>query len=177
MGHDPFAPSLIDLGFLGYIWSAARCMQAILKYTINLASFKEADLDALPFGIIHLNENGMVLDYNSYEAGLAHLHKQQVVGKNFFAHIAPCTHVPEFYGRFEEGVKNGTLNEHFDFEFPFPQGTRHVFVQMLGDPTTKSAWIFVADASQAIKIRLDENRMVTFWRVSGQADPIKMSDA
>jgi len=148
-----------------------------VKHTFNLSTYDEDELDALPFGIIHLDEKGMVLDYNSYEADLARLPKEHVVGKNFFAQIAPCTDVPEFYGRFAAGIRSGTLQEHFIFEFPFAHGARQVLIQMIGDAPTKTAWIFVADSSQVIKLRLDENRTITLWQVAGSSDGLNRSDA
>jgi photoactive yellow protein len=145
-------------------------------HIIDLTTYSEEDLDKLPFGIIHLDQNGTVLDYNSYEVGISQLPREQVVGKNFFAQIAPCTDVPEFFGRFAAGLTSGALNEEFTFDFPFRHGTRRVAIRMLGDVQTKTAWIFVADSSQALTLRLDENRTITLFQVSGPPDVLKMSE-
>lgn len=142
-----------------------------MKYTIDLQSYTEEELNDLPLGVIHLDENGRILDYNAYEAGISKLERDSVVGKNFFAQIAPCTSVPEFLGKFFDGMKSGKLNESFTFEFPFLHGARNVAIQMIGDPASKTAWIFVADASQILKLKLDENRTITLWQIAGPPLP------
>lgn len=48
-------------------------------------------LDALPFGVVSMNDKHEVLHYNTYEAELAELSPESVTGKNFFAQVAPCT--------------------------------------------------------------------------------------
>lgn len=148
-----------------------------MKFALNLLNYTESELDALPFGIIHLDGNGNILDYNSYEAEISKLKRPEVIGKNFFAHIAPCTDVPEFFGRFAAGLQAGTLNETFTFEFPFKHGNRKVLIHMVGDVHKKGAWIFVADASQVITLRLDDTRTLALWQISGPPDALKSSDA
>jgi photoactive yellow protein len=138
-----------------------------MEYVLDLLSYTEKDLDDLPFGIIHLDENGTVLDYNSHEEQLARLPRENVIGKNFFAQIAPCTTVPEFFGRFAAGLKSGKLDESFVFEFPFSHGHRRVIIQMLGDVRTRTAWIFVADSPQPFTLRLSDNRTLTLFQVAG----------
>jgi photoactive yellow protein len=148
-----------------------------VKYTLDISNYSEEELNALPFGIIHLDENGMVLDYNSYESQISRLSCEHVIGKNFFGQIAPCTSVPEFFGRFSAGLKSGTLNENFTFDFPFSHGYRRVSIAMLGDVQTRTAWIFVADSSLALTLRLDENRTVTLFQVSGPPGVLKINES
>jgi hypothetical protein len=38
-----------------------------MQYTIDLPQFTEEQLNQLPFGVIHLDANGIVLEYNAYE--------------------------------------------------------------------------------------------------------------
>jgi photoactive yellow protein len=139
-----------------------------VNYTLDISNYSEEELNALPFGIIHLDENGMVLDYNAYESQISRLSCEHVIGKNFFAQIAPCTSVPEFFGRFSAGLKSGTLNENFTFDFPFSHGYRRVSIAMLGDAQT---------SSQALTLRLDENRTVTFFQVSGPPGVLKINES
>ena len=67
----------------------------------------DAELDALPFGVIALDRDGFVLRYNLYESRLARLDRNQVVGRNFFDEIAPCTRNEAFQGRFRALVADG----------------------------------------------------------------------
>lgn len=103
------------------------------------------DLDALPFGVIQLDPHGVILSYNKTEERISGRQARDVVGKNFFRDVAPCTHVKRFHGAFESGVQRGALNEVFDFTFRFPQGTREVRIRMIYSGAT--VWIFVTPIS------------------------------
>jgi photoactive yellow protein len=101
------------------------------------------DIDALPFGAIQLDRDGTVLAYNRFEADLASRRKEDVVGKNFFREVAPCTRVKKFFGAFEEGIERHLLNEVFDFVFQFPSGAREVRIRMIYSASpTPGVWIF-----------------------------------
>jgi photoactive yellow protein len=87
------------------------------------------DLDALPFGVIVVDRLGTVLEYNAYESTLSGLDRPNVVGKNFFHDIAPCTAVREFEGRFTDFVdSHDTSIEPFSFLFPFTRGPAKVTI-------------------------------------------------
>lgn len=48
------------------------------------------DLDELPFGIVGLNEDNEVIEYNGAEEEIAGLTREKVAGKDFFFEVAPC---------------------------------------------------------------------------------------
>ncbi len=50
-----------------------------------------ATLDLLPYGIIVVNGDGTILYYNAREEQIADRKKEDVIGKNFFTEVAPCT--------------------------------------------------------------------------------------
>lgn len=100
-----------------------------------------AELDALPFGAIQLDAQGFVLSYNKAEEKLSGRRREEVVGKNFFRDIAPCTRVQRFYGAFQTGVERRSLNEVFDFTFRFPGGARDVRIRMI--LSGAAVWVFV----------------------------------
>lgn len=107
----------------------------------ELGTLTAEQLDALPFGAIQLDEGGTIISYNRTEEAISGRKAAEVVGKNFFREVAPCTRVRRFYGAFQSGVERGQLNEVFDFTFRFPQGAREVRIRMI---LNKSAvWIFV----------------------------------
>jgi photoactive yellow protein len=103
----------------------------------------EKQLDALPYGAIQLDIRGTVLKYNAYEGRLAGLTKEQVVGKNFFKQVAPCTDVQEFYGRFREGVEAGKLHCKFRYRFTFKINPLDVTVTLFYSDRDKTVWVFV----------------------------------
>lgn len=99
------------------------------------------ELDALPFGAIQLDTEGVVLAYNKAEEKLSGRRRDEVVGKSFFRDIAPCTRVQRFFGAFQAGVERRELNEVFDFTFRFPSGARDVRIRMIYSGS--AVWVFV----------------------------------
>ncbi len=110
---------------------------------LMIDSMSQMELDALPHGAIQLDARGNVLRFNAYEERLAGLKKENVVGRNFFKEVAPCTDVQEFYGRFREGVLNGKLHCKFRYHFAFKQNPRDVTVTLFFSARDKSVWVFV----------------------------------
>jgi photoactive yellow protein len=110
----------------------------------DLFGLDEAEIDALPFGLISVDRTGTILQYNSYESRLARLSKERVIGRNFFSDVAPCTAVREFQGRFERfAAEAGDGAESFDFVFPFAFGTQHVNITFLRTARTSEIKILV----------------------------------
>lgn len=102
------------------------------------------DIDALPFGAILLDGDGIVLAYNAAEERISGRRRADVIGKNWFRDIAPCTRVKRFFGAFQEGVRRGAMNEVFDFTFAFASGPRYVRIRMAYASAPKPGiWIFV----------------------------------
>lgn len=104
----------------------------------------EAQLDALPVGMIQLDRDGRILKYNRTESALARVAQEDAVGKSFFDEVAPCTRVQEFHGRFVEGVEHRNLHTIFDYEFKFADGRRKdVVISMFYSGTTDTVWVLV----------------------------------
>lgn len=70
-------------------------------------------IDRLPHGAIQLAARGNILKYNAGESRISGLLRENVLGKNFFNQVAPCTDGHQFYGRFREGVAKKCLNQEF----------------------------------------------------------------
>jgi photoactive yellow protein len=122
--------------------SSASAVSPSFLFT-RVDSISEAELDALPYGVIQLDATGSVLRYNAFEAGLSGLTRQTVVGKNFFKQVAPCTDLPQFYGRFREGVAAGELHCTFRFHFAFQQRPCDVSVTLFYNHRDKTVWALV----------------------------------
>src|SRR5690349_5899699 len=105
----------------------------------------ERELDQLPLGAIRLDRNGTILAYNQTEADLAGRKKENVIGKNFFTDVAPCTNVQEFAGKFRDGVQTGKLHTVFPYIFDFQMDPRNVWVTLFYSNVTDTAWVFVRD--------------------------------
>ncbi|MFW5683926.1 MAG: photoactive yellow protein [Spirochaetota bacterium] len=109
-----------------------------------LSKMDESQIDGLAFGAIELDEQGVVKRYNAAEGSITGRNPDEVIGKNFFTEVAPCTNRPEFKGKFDEGVKAGELNTLFEYVFDYKMQPTKVKVHMkkgvVGDG---SYWIFV----------------------------------
>ena len=93
----------------------------------NLFELGEEELDELPFGLISVDRDGTIEQYNAYESRLARLSKERVIGRNFFRDVAPCTAVQAFMGRFNAFVDlEGDASESIDYVFPFTFGKQYV---------------------------------------------------
>jgi photoactive yellow protein len=103
-----------------------------------------ARLDALPIGVIRVDRQGTILAYNATESRLAGLQPADVVGRNFFRDVAPCTNVREFAGRFQRGVERGSLYEAFPYTFRFEPREVSVVVTLFHQQGDEDAWIFVS---------------------------------
>ncbi|MDY7091691.1 MAG: PAS domain-containing protein [Acidobacteriota bacterium] len=102
----------------------------------ELSHLSAADIDSLPFGYVALGVDGTIRKYNRYEADLARKDPQEVLGKNFFREVAPCTQVQEFEGRFRSFVEgeNEEPTLEFDFEFDFRHGSQQVRIAFVRSP-------------------------------------------
>src|SRR6478672_4625952 len=89
----------------------------------RLSAMAPEAIDALTFGAIRLDAAGTVTLYSARERANSGFLKE-VVGRNFFADIAPCMQRPEVSGRIERARAAGTLDVAFDFVSELPRGER-----------------------------------------------------
>ena len=96
-----------------------------------LDRYDDAQLDELPFGVIALDPHGTIVRYNLAEARLARLDRTQVVGKDFFRQIAPCTATPAFEGRVRAFLTGAEPRIAFPYVFDFKFGAQEVQVELV----------------------------------------------
>jgi photoactive yellow protein len=102
------------------IYHQQSLCQPCMDKAIGLTTLPLNELNALPYGVIILNEAGVITSYNDWEQQLSGKSRAEVMGKNFFTEVAPCTSVREFGGRFTEFLKSKSFVETFEFLFHFP---------------------------------------------------------
>ncbi|GAC1541049.1 MAG: hypothetical protein NVS3B16_04010 [Vulcanimicrobiaceae bacterium] len=103
-------------------------MNPFQPFDLTKASAVEA-IDDLPFGVIVVDRQGTILDYNAYESALTGFARERVLGRNFFHDVAPCTALREFEGRFGTFLSSQDVSiEPFEFVFPFASGPQKVTV-------------------------------------------------
>jgi len=56
-----------------------------------LDAMDAAQFDTLPFGLVAMDAQGVVLAYNQAESRLSGLPAERVIGRHFFTEVAPCT--------------------------------------------------------------------------------------
>lgn len=101
------------------------------RHLRGLPDLSEEELDELPFGAIVLAQDGTVLAYNRAEGELAGRDPREVVGRNFFTAIAPCTSVQAFQGAFLAFHQGEEPSRTFQFTFRFPGGPIRVQIVFL----------------------------------------------
>lgn len=108
-----------------------------------LSRLDDTSIDQLAFGAIQLDASGKVLAYSKREASITGRDPRDVIGKNFFTDVAPCTRRPEFYGRFQAGVRSGKLSVMFDYVFDYKMNPTKVRVHMKNALVGDSYWVLV----------------------------------
>lgn len=117
----------------------------------RIERFTEAELDALPFGAIRLDRDGKIVAFNQAEVDLSGRRKENVLGKNFFTDVAPCTNVQDFAGKLREGVRSGKLHTVFPYIFDYEMDPRNVWVTLFYSNETDTAWVFVRDDRRLVR--------------------------
>ena len=110
---------------------------------IRIPALSDTELDALSFGVICLDPDGKVLRYNLAEARLARLDRAQVLGKNFFRRIAPCTATPEFEGRVRAFFSASLPIDRFSYLFDFKFGAQQVEIELVRAPANDRVYLLV----------------------------------
>jgi len=108
------------------------------------------EADALPYGLILLDPDGVVTGYNAAESRLSGLARSEVLGRDFFRDIAPCTRVRAFAGVYRRMVETGEPGRaQFDFVFRFSYGEKRVSVLLAYSPDIKQGAIAVEQRPDA----------------------------
>jgi photoactive yellow protein len=108
-----------------------------------LAKLPAREIDQLAFGAVQLDGKGTILAYNAAEASITGRDAQEVIGKNFFRDVAPCTGTPAFKGVFDRGVREGNLNTMFEYVFDYNMAPTKVKIHMKKAISDGTYWIFV----------------------------------
>ncbi|TVQ24304.1 MAG: photoactive yellow protein [Spirochaetaceae bacterium] len=109
----------------------------------TLSKMNSKEIDGLAFGAIQLDAGGKIISYNQTEGDITGRKPEDVIGKNFFTEVAPCTNRPEFYGKFKDGVAGGNLNALFEYVFDYKMAPTKVKVHMKKAMSGDTYYIFV----------------------------------
>jgi photoactive yellow protein len=116
----------------------------------SLLQLSPEEADALPYGLILLDRDGVIIGYNAAESRLSGLARSEVLGRDFFRDVAPCTRVRAFAGRYRQMVEAGEPGHaHFDFVFRFSYGEKRVSVLLAYSPEIRQGAIVVEQQPDA----------------------------
>ena len=99
--------------------------------------------DAQPFGVVRVDDAGVVQLYNRWESALAGVAPADAEGRNFFTQVAPCTNNRLVYGKFQDGLRSGRLDTEFHYTFTYKMKPTNVAIRLYRDVPTSTNWIFV----------------------------------
>jgi len=109
----------------------------------ELAKKNQDELDKLEYGVVQVDDTGIIKTFNRYEAELGQVQQAAVIGKNFFTQVAPCTNNRLFVGKFKEGVAANLLDTTIPFVFTYKIRPTSVEVQMFRDSVAHTNWVLV----------------------------------
>jgi photoactive yellow protein len=85
-------------------------------------------IDDLGFGLIVMDRDGRVTGYNQAESQLSGLPVDEVVGRNFFVEVGPCTNNYLIAQRFHNSEE---LDEQLDYVFTYRMSPTPVRLRLL----------------------------------------------
>jgi len=115
----------------------------VMQDAVELPHLSREVIDALPYGVIQLDDAGVVLLYSRWESEFTGFAVENVEGKSFFSQVAPCTHNMLVMGAFLRGVREGVLDEEIDYTFTYRMEPRLVRLRLLRHQATQTNWITV----------------------------------
>lgn len=78
--------------------------------SMHIEAMSVDQIDALPFGVIRIGDDGVVRSYSKREAALSGFGPREAIGLDFFARMAPCMNSPLVRGRIEKALAERTLD-------------------------------------------------------------------
>jgi photoactive yellow protein len=109
----------------------------------ELASLSDTDLDSLAFGAVELDRDGKILRYNAAEAEISGRQQEGMIGRDFFAEVAPCTRSDAFEGRFRAGVEAYNLDVQFTYVLDYEMAPTEVRVHMRKAENRDTYWVLI----------------------------------
>jgi photoactive yellow protein len=95
----------------------------------------EVQRDALAFGVIGFDAEGIVQSYNAVESRMTGLSRATVVGSDLFKVVAPCMNNFMVAQRFVDTIDNGlSLDAIIDYVLTFRMRPTQVQLRMMSEP-------------------------------------------
>lgn len=99
------------------------------KLAARVEALPPAALDALPFGAIRVDADGVVQLYSAAERRLSGSGDRPRLGLHFFSAVASCMDTPAFRGRIDKALAAGRLDLEFGWTGDFADAERGLRVR------------------------------------------------
>lgn len=110
----------------------------------ELNKLSPAEINLIPYGVILLNSDATILNFNNYEAAIIKRTASELIGKNFFEDVAPCFKVPDFYDKFKLAAETGDVNIVFEYYLKNNIYDLKIKVHLLNDvEDKKKIWLLI----------------------------------
>ena len=104
----------------------------------------DAELDGLPYGVIGLDAEGKACRYSAYEARMAGLEPEQVLGRHFFEEVGRCMNNSMVARRFDNArAKGEPLDCVIDYVLAFRSQLTPVQLRLLSDPGSRLHYLLI----------------------------------
>lgn len=109
-----------------------------------LDAASDDQLNALPFGVIAIDHEEVVVRYNDYESRQAKLSREEVLGRPLFLEVAPCMNNALVARRFTEATeKSLVLDAMLDYVLAFRSRLTPVKLRLLSSPISVSRYVLI----------------------------------
>lgn len=105
---------------------------------------EDAELDALDFGVIGFDAEGVVMRYNAFESKAAGLSPERVLGHSLFTVVAPCMNNFMVAQRFADALAEGeALDATIDYVLTLRMRPVKVQLRLLTAPHCATRYVLV----------------------------------
>lgn len=110
----------------------------------TLEMLDDDELDALGFGVIGFDRDGVVRRYNRHESDAAGLSPSRVLGRPLFTEVAPCMNNFLVAERFEDAAIRGTaLDATIDYVLTLRMRPTRVALRLVRTLDGEAAYVLV----------------------------------
>lgn len=106
----------------------------------HLEAASENEIDTLKFGVVRMKADATVTLYNAFESNLSGLDKKNVLGRNYFEQVAPCTNNYMVAQRFLDIPEMDAV---IPYVFSFRMKPTSVRLRLLRSASAKSMYLLV----------------------------------
>lgn len=107
----------------------------------HLIQASEKMLNDASYGIVEVDASGAVVFYNDTESDFSGLDAEEVLGRNFFTSVAPCSNNRLFHGRFQNNRDSDAFDEQFSYTLTYRVSPTLVNVRLLRHKS--HTWILI----------------------------------